>query len=542
MKLFDRVRRSLDRVREQGHNVYYDEQRAWLDDYWATADVEVEGAPTGIQQAVRWNLFQIAQASARADQLGIPAKGVTGSGYEGHYFWDTEVYVIPMLTYTHPRIAENALRFRVNTLPQARRRAKELSERGALFPWRTITGEEASAYYAAGTAQYHINADIVHAIMNHARATEDKTFLFRDAAPVLVETARMWADLGFWRINGGREFHIHGVTGPDEYTTVVNNNLYTNVMARANLIDAAGVIRRMRDEDPLWYEHLCSELDLTEDEVGGWEECAAGMVIPFDDTFGIHPQDDQFLSRELWDLKNTPGNKRPLLLHYHPLVIYRFQVLKQADVVLALFLQGDQFTQAVKLADFEYYDPITTGDSSLSAVVQSVMAAEVGHQEMAMGYFLDALFCDLADTHHNASDGVHVASTGGVWGCLVHGFVGMRNDRENLRFDPRLPAQWTSIKHHMLIGDSHMLVFLERDAITFQILSGHDRDVTVRGELYHIGVEPVRVPLSDQGPLRPSLRVTHPISGLRRADGSLITAEVPGSIAETIVSSPISTS
>ena len=541
-ELFDRVRRSLDRVREQGHSVYYDEQRAWLDDYWATADVEVEGAPAGIQQAVRWNLFQIAQASARADQLGIPAKGVTGAGYEGHYFWDTEVYVIPMLTYTHPRIAENALRFRVNTLPQARHRAEELSERGALFPWRTITGEEASAYYAAGTAQYHINADIVHAIMNHARATGDKTFLFRDAAPVLVETGRMWADLGFWRINGGREFHIHGVTGPDEYTTVVNNNLYTNVMARANLIDAASVIRRMRDEDPLWYEHLCSELDLTEDEVGGWEECAAGMVIPFDDTFGIHPQDDQFLSRELWDLKNTPDNKRPLLLHYHPLVIYRFQVLKQADVVLALFLQGDQFTQAVKLADFEYYDPITTGDSSLSAVVQSVMAAEVGHQEMAMDYFLDALFCDLADTHHNASDGVHVASTGGVWGCLVHGFVGMRNDRENLRFDPRLPAQWTSIKHHMLIGDSHMLVCLERDAITFQIVSGHDRDVRVRGELYHIGVEPVRVPLSDQGPLRPSLRVTHPISGLRRADGSLITAEVPGSIAETIVSSPIPTS
>ena len=538
-ELFDRVRRSLDRVREQGHGIYYDEQREWLDDYWATADVEVEGAPAGIQQAVRWNLFQIAQASARADQLGISAKGVTGSGYEGHYFWDTEVYVIPMLTYTHPRIAENALRFRVNTLPQARRRAEELSERGALFPWRTITGEEASAYYAAGTAQYHINADIAHAIMNHARATGDKTFLFRDAAPVLVETARMWADLGFWRINGGREFHIHGVTGPDEYTTVVNNNLYTNVMARANLIDAASVMRRMKDEDPLWFEHLCSELDLTEDEVGGWEECAAGMVIPFDDTFGIHPQDDQFLSRELWDLTSTPADRRPLLLHYHPLVIYRFQVLKQADVVLALFLQGDQFTQAVKLADFEYYDPITTGDSSLSAVVQSVMAAEVGHQEMAMEYFLDALYCDLADTHHNASDGVHVASTGGVWGGLVHGFVGMRNDRENLRFDPRLPAQWTSIKHHMVIGDSHMLVKLERDAITFQILSGHDREVTVRGELHHIGVEPVRVPLSDQGPLRPSLRGTHPVSGLRRADGSLMTAEVPGGIAETIVSSPM---
>lgn len=527
-ELFDRVRRSLDRVRDQGHASYLAEQRQWLEDYWATADVEIEGAPSGVQQAVRWNLFQIAQASARADQFGIPAKGVTGSGYEGHYFWDTEVYVIPMLTYTHPRIAENALRFRVNTLPEARERAEELSEHGALFPWRTITGEEASAYYAAGTAQYHINADIAHALMNHARATGDKTFLFRDVAPVMVETARMWADLGFWRINSDREFHIHGVTGPDEYTTVVNNNLYTNVMARANLIDAATVVRRMRAEDPLWYEHLCSELDLSEEEVGAWEECAAGMVIPFDDTFGIHPQDDQFLSRELWDLANTPDSKRPLLLHYHPLVIYRFQVLKQADVVLALFLQGDQFTQAVKLADFEYYDPITTGDSSLSAVAQSIIAAEVGHQEMSMDYFLDALYCDLADIHHNASDGVHVASAGGVWGCLVHGFVGMRNDRENLRFDPRLPAGWTSIRHHMLIGDSDMFVLLERDAITFRIIEGHDREVTVRGQVYTVGAEAVRVPLADQGPLRPSLRGTHPVSGLRRADGSLVTAEVPG--------------
>lgn len=527
-ELFDRGRRTLDRVREQGHSYYLCAQRQWLDEYWQTADIVVADAPAGIQQAVRWNLFQIAQASARADQLGIPAKGVTGSGYEGHYFWDAEVYVIPMLTYTHPRLAENALRFRINTLPQARRRAAELSERGALFPWRTITGEEASAYYAAGTAQFHINADITHALLTHARATGDKHFLYRDAAPVLVETARMWADLGFWHLNGVREFHIHGVTGPDEYTTVVNNNMFTNVMAKANLSDAARVLRTMKDEDPLWYEHLVRELDLDEQEVSGWEECAAGMVIPFDETFGIHPQDDQFLARELWDLANTPDSMRPLLLHYHPLVIYRFQVLKQADVVLALFLQGDQFTQAVKLADFEYYDPITTGDSSLSAVVQSIIAAEVGHQEMAMDYFRSGLFCDLADIHHNASDGVHVASAGGVWGCLVHGFVGMRNDRDNLRFDPRLPQGWGSITHHMIIGDSDMLVHLERDAITFRVLRGHDRDVTVRGTLFHVGREEVRVPLADQGPLRPSLRSTHPVAGLRRADGSLVTAEVPG--------------
>lgn len=526
-ELFDRVRRTLDRVREQGYESYVQDQQEWFEDYWRTADIQVDGAPPGTQQAVRWNLFQIAQATARADQLGIPAKGVTGSGYEGHYFWDSEAYVIPMLTFTHPRLAENALRYRVNTLPEARLRAREVSQRGALFPWRTITGEEASAYYAAGTAQYHINADIAHSLLLYARASEDKTFLYRDGAEVLVETARLWADLGFWRTNGERQFHVHGVTGPDEYTTVVDNNFYTNVMARANLADAARVMRRMKIEDPLWYQHLVDELDLDESEIVCWEECAAGIVIPFDETFGVHPQDDQFLTRELWDLSQTPESSRPLLLHYHPLVIYRHQVLKQADVVLALFLQGDQFTDTIKLADFEYYDPITTGDSSLSAVAQSIIAAEVGHQEMAMDYFRDALFCDLANIHHNSDDGVHVASAAGIWGCLVQGFGGMRCDRQNLRFDPRLPQGWTSIRHHMVLGNSDMSIIVEQDAITFQILSGRDRDVTVRGKLHHIGSEPVRVPLADQGPVRARLHGSHPVTGLRRADGSLVTSEVP---------------
>lgn len=529
-ELFDRVRRTLDRVREQGHEPYHKAQRRWLEDYWSTADVEVQGAPPGVQQAIRWNLFQIAQASACADQMGIPAKGVTGSGYEGHYFWDSEVYMIPMLTFTHPRLAENALRYRVNTLPQARDRAAELSERGALFPWRTINGEEASAYYAAGTAQYHINADIAHSLMTYASATQDKSFLYRDAAPVMVETARLWADLGFWRVNGGRQFHIHGVTGPDEYTTVVNNNFYTNVMARANLFDAAWLMRRMAADDPLWYEHLLDDLDLSPDEISAWEECAEGMVIPFDETFGIHPQDDQFLERELWDLTNTPESKRPLLLHYHPLVIYRFQVLKQADVVLAMFLQGEDFTQAVKLADFEYYDPITTGDSSLSAVAQSIIAAEVGHQDMAMDYFVDALYCDLADSHRNSADGVHVASAGGIWGCLVHGFCGMRHIRGRLSFDPRLPASWERIRFRVVMGGSTLQVDLSRDEITFEMASGHELDVWVRGESVRIGAQAVHVPLSDQGPLRPSLRGNHPVAGLRRADGSLVTAEVPGSV------------
>ena len=388
-ELFDRCRRTLDRVRSTGFEAQFREQRVVSRaSSGAPSDVELPGQPAA-QQATRWNLFQIAQAAARSDQWGIPAKGVTGSGYEGHYFWDSEVYVVPFLTFTQPRWARNALRFRTNLLPKARERARELNQRGALFPWRTINGDEASAYYAAGTAQYHIDADVAYAFAQYTDVTGDIDFQHRDGVRVLVETARMWADLGFWRLraDGTASFHVNGVTGPDEYTTVVNNNMFTNVMARYNLRRAAQAVRELRAADESAYEAMRIELDLDELELEQWVACADGMHVAKDESLGIHLQEDRFLEREIWDLSSTPEDAFPLLLNFHPLVIYRFQVIKQADVVLALFLRGSEFTAAEKRADFEYYDPITTGDSSLSAVVQSIMAAEVGHQKAAQDYF-----------------------------------------------------------------------------------------------------------------------------------------------------------
>ena len=525
-ELFDRCRRTLDRVRRDGIARELDQQRDWVQKYWDNADVEVAGHPE-IQQAVRWNLFQIAQASARADQLGVAAKGVTGSGYEGHYFWDTEIYVVPFLAYTFPTAAKNLLRFRVNLLDHARARARELAQRGALFPWRTINGLEASAYYAAGTAQYHIDADVAYAVARYTDATGDRDFLHRDGAEILVETARMWADLGFWRVDGGRTFHIHGVTGPDEYTTVVNNNLFTNVMARFNLERAAAAVREIRDGDPTAYARLKSRLNLQDDEVDEWDDCAAHMAVPFDESLGIHPQDQNFLDRELWDLSRTPSDKRPLLLNYHPLVIYRFQVLKQADVVLAMLLQGDRFTLEEKRRNFEYYDPITTGDSSLSAVVQSIIAAEVGHHEWAMYYFMSGLFVDLADLHRNTADGVHIASAGGVWNALVYGFAGMRDHGRGLTFDPRLPVAWPRLSFPLRVHGTRLRVVLEQDAITFSLVEGDATTVTVRGEAHEVaGDAPVRVPLTDQGPTLTHLVPRRPTPFVR-ADGTIITAGVP---------------
>ncbi len=531
-ELADRCHRTLDRATRTGAEGAHREQRAWLDAYWADTDVTVTGQPA-VQQAIRYNLFQLAQAVGRADQQGVPAKGVTGSGYEGHYFWDTEVYVTPFLSYTCPELARNTLHFRRRMLPAARERARELAQQGALFPWRTINGEEASAYYAAGTAQYHIDADIAFALTTYVDVTGDTGFLVRDGIDVLVETARMWSDLGFWRSNGERSFHIHGVTGPDEYTTVVNNNLFTNVMARYNLERAARAVRDIKATDPQAYDRVVHRLHLDESEVVEWEDCAKGMTIPFDATLGIHPQDEHFLDREVWDLSSTPELLRPLMLHYHPLVIYRFQVLKQADVVLALFLQGDRFTLAEKRANFEYYDPITTGDSTLSGVVQSIVAAEVGYHEMALDYFLRSLYVDLVDLHENTVDGLHVASAGGVWNALVHGFAGLRTHEGALTFDPRLPDEWPELTFRLRWRGTRLVTRLTADEIAFRVDDpGAPPEagvpVTVRGDCVVVTQhEEVRVPLADQGPRIDGRLSSHPRVGARREDGTYITSGVP---------------
>ncbi|WP_127791767.1 glycoside hydrolase family 65 protein [Agromyces sp. LHK192] len=526
-ELVDRCDRTLDRAEELGVARIFEHQRAWLDEFWTRSDVEVADQPV-LQQAIRWNLFQLAQASARTDGGGVAAKGVSGSGYGGHYFWDSEVYVMPFLSYTTPNVARNVLRFRQKMLDAARARAIELNQLGALFPWRTINGQESSAYYAAGTAQYHIDADISYALMQYVTATGDEDFLARGAIDILVETARMWEDLGFWRTNADDVFHIHGVTGPDEYTTVVNDNLYTNVMARANLESAAKAVDSLQVHQPVEYRKLVDRLSVTPSEVAAWRRAGAHMHIPFDEKLGVHPQDSAFLEKELWDLEHTPDDRRPLLLHYHPLVIYRFQVLKQADVVLALFLQGDRFTTEQKLADFEYYDPLTTGDSTLSAVVQSIIAAEVGYHELALRYFRAALFVDLADLHHNAADGVHVASTGGVWGALAFGFGGFRDQGGKFTFDPRLPDGWGSLVFRITLRGTRLRVTVEHAAITFEIEDGDGADVSVRGTALHVEPgEPVRVALDGQGPRIIGSPTMRDMAGSRRADGTLLTASIP---------------
>jgi len=480
-ELCNRAERTLDRNMEIGAERLFEEQREHYDAFWERADVEVEGDPA-VQQAVRFNLFQVRQATARAEGHGVPAKGLTGQGYEGHYFWDGEIYVLPYVIYTHPREAGNLLHFRRAQLDKARERARELHHEGAMYPWRTINGEEASAYYAAGTAAYHINADITYAMRKYALATLDERFLRRDGVDVLIETARMWLSLGYFSERKGGAFCINNVTGPDEYAAVVDNNRFTNMMARQNLwmaVRAVNLVRLFHTED---YDQMVERTGLDPAELDDWQKAADRMYLAVDEKTGIHPQDDSFLDKAVWDCAATPPDKHPLLLHYHPLTLYRHQVLKQADVVMALFLLGQDFTLEEKRRNFDYYDPLTTRDSSLSSCVQSIVATEVGYEDRAMEYFLEAVLVDLADIGGNVIDGVHIASAGGVWMALVYGFGGMRDYQGELDFHPRLPSIWSRLRFPVSWRGRRIEVDLRPGRVVYRLLEGESVILHHEGE------------------------------------------------------------
>jgi alpha,alpha-trehalose phosphorylase len=480
-ELCGRAEWTMDRLTTQGFHHLLAAQEQYVSDFWRRSDVRIKDiredrtkrTTVEIQQAIRFNLFHILQASARAEDAGVPAKGLTGRAYEGHYFWDTEIYLLPFLTYTSPTIARNLLTFRYKMLGQAQARARQLGHRGAMFPWRTISGEEASAYYAAGTAQYHINADIMFALRKYVQATGDELFLRDYGAEMLVETARLWVDLGFYSEKKGGKFCINGVTGPDEYNAVVNNNAYTNLMARENLRYANQVVESLRTTEPDAYRALAHKTGLEPSEAESWKRAADSMYVPHDEKLEIILQDDNFLDREPWDFRNTPDDRYPLLLFYHPLNIYRKQVIKQADVILALFLLGDAFPLASKKRNFEFYDPLTTGDSSLSSCVEAIIAAQIGDMERATRYGMAALLMDLADIGGNVKDGCHIASMGGTWMMLTYGFGGMRDDDGMLSFWPRRAPEENAILRFPLTYRGRMLeIEIAQDKVEYALREG----------------------------------------------------------------------
>jgi alpha,alpha-trehalose phosphorylase len=494
--LIDQVDAALAGAKRTGWERLRADQRAYLDDVWARADIEVDG-DAELQQAVRFGVFQVVQSAARAEQRAIGAKGLTGRGYDGHTFWDMEAYVLPVLTYTAPDAARDALRWRHSTLELARARADELRLEGAAFPWRTIRGEECSGYWPAGTAAFHIDADIADAVRRYVAATGDTDFERGPGLDLLVETARLWRSLGHHDTEG--RFRIDGVTGPDEYSALVDNNVFTNLMAARNLQVAAEAADR--------HPERAAELGVDEEERASWLTAARGVVVPFDPELGVTAQSEGFTRYRSWDFEATMSDDYPLLLHYPYYLLYSSQVVKQADLVFALYACGDRFTAEQKRRDFEHYERITVRDSSLSASIQAIVAAEVGHLDLALDYFRETALIDLRDRAGTTADGVHLGSLAGAWLVAVAGFGGMRDHGDGLAFAPRLPPPLTRLCFRLLFRGQHLRVELVPDHAEYEVADGEPLQLTHHGEAVTLSPGEARrlpyPPLPDVPPVPP---------------------------------------
>jgi len=488
--LADQVTGALAAAELSGWDGLLEEQRGYLDEFWEGADVEVDG-DAEVQQAVRFGLFHILQSAARAENRPIPAKGLTGNGYDGHTFWDTETFVLPVLIYTQPGAAADALRWRSLVLDDARAHARELGLDGAAFPWRTIRGRECSGYWPAGTAAFHINADIAHAVVKYLDVTGDEEFERTVGLPLLVESARLWRSLGQHDAHG--RFRLEGVTGPDEYSAIKDNNLYTNVMAQHNLAHAADLAEKLQEE--------ARDLGVTTEETAAWRDAARDMYIPYDEALGVHPQHDGFTTYARWDFEGTPEDHYPLLLHYPYFQLYRKQVVKQADVILAMQLLSDAFTLEEKHRNFDYYEGLTVRDSSLSACTQAVIAAEVGHLQLAYDYLAEAALLDLQDREHNTRDGLHIASLAGAWTALVGGFGGLRTLDGGLSFRPQLPPGINGLSFRVRFRGRVVRVAVHSGTAEYCVLSGPPVDIAHYEETIRVG----RQTVSRQIPGRPVL-------------------------------------
>ncbi|MFO7952785.1 MAG: glycosyl hydrolase family 65 protein [Bacillota bacterium] len=459
----------------KGFDSLLEEQSRYLGSLWDKAGINIKmNKLTSAEQALRFNLFHLFQTAGSTGKTGIGAKGLTSEGYDGHYFWDTEIYMIPFYAALMPEEARKLLEYRYNILDHAREKARILDHsRGALYPWRTIAGEEGSSYYPAGAAQYHINAAMAYAINKYVEMTGDFSFILEFGAEIIFETARLWEDLGAYIPRRGNRFCYNEVTGPDEYTALVNNNFYTNLMAQWHLNYAYETASNLKKNYPAHFRKVADKIKLNQEELQGWQKAAMNMFIPYDHTLQIHPQDDSFLEKETWDFKSTPAERYPLLLNYHPLVIYRYQVCKQPDVILAHFLLADRFGLDQKCRDYNYYEPITTHDSSLSPSIFGIVASELGFYEDAQYFFALTLRFDLDNCLNDTHYGAHIANMAGSWMNLVYGFAGMRTTNGRLSFNPYLPLNWSEYKFGIIFQGSRLEIEVKEKEVGYSLIDGN---------------------------------------------------------------------
>ncbi len=454
-------------------------QQAAVARLWETAAVSIDG-DAALDAALRFNLFQLHQSASRDPGHSIGAKGLSGEGYEGHYFWDAETFMLPVLALQAPAKARTLLAYRIGKLDRARAHAKAIGHRqGALYPWRTIGGDECSSHYPTGSAQYHINGDIAYALALYVAATGDDDFR-AEAAEMLFDTARIWMEIGAFDPRRGGAFCIHGVTGPDEYSALVDNDYYTNAIARRHLAYAVETAEWLREGDRLGA--FSDAIGLSDNEIAGWQRAADAMWLPVDPVLGINPQDDAFLGRpELPGLATSGDRRGPLLMRYHPMLLFRHQVAKQGNVVQAMAMDLAAMPVSRQRRNFDYYRRVTTHDSTLSSVSFAIVAARHGDDAAGLEFMHECALVDLENRHGNTSHGLHMAALAGSWLVLAQGWGGLRLDAAKPSFCPRLPGAWTGYRFRLQWRGSVVELSVDRAGCSYRLLSGPPLEVTDHG-------------------------------------------------------------
>lgn len=452
-----RARESLTQAARVGLESLLEQSVAAWAERWRDADVEITG-DTDIQRRARFAIYHLIGAANPDDERASPgARALTGERYKGHVFWDTEIFVFPFFVYTHPATARALLMYRYHTLPAARDKAREYGYRGALYAWEsTDTGVDQTPPFVinaagerleilTGLQEHHISADIAYAVWQYWHATRDEAFMLNYGAEMILELARFWASRA--KLEDDGRYHIHQVIGPDEFHEHADDNAYTNRMAQWVLHRGQEVVDWIKANHAERWPDLAAKIGFDDGELATWREVAVGLVDNFDPETGLFEQHRGYFDLEDVDLQQFEPRTKTMDVLLGWANLQKTQIIKQADVIMLLFLLGDRYPRAVHEANFRYYEPRTAHDSSLSASFHALAAARMGEYELAERYFLKASNIDLDFTRGvTAAGGIHIATLGGIWQALVFGFGGMYIEAEGPRFEPHVPQRWDTLR------------------------------------------------------------------------------------------------
>ncbi|WP_058301233.1 glycoside hydrolase family 65 protein [Gorillibacterium timonense] len=450
---------------------------------WEESDIIIEGDPSA-QQAIRFNIFQLNQTySGEDDRLNIGPKGFTGEKYGGSTYWDTEAYCVPFYLSTHdPAISRNLLIYRYKHLEKAKENARKLGfKKGALYPMVTMNGEECHNEWEITFEEIHRNGAIAHAIYNYVNYTGDKAYLGQYGLEVLAEISRFWEERVHFTANKG-QYVMLGVTGPNEYENNVNNNWYTNRIAVWTMEYTLEALAYLKEQEPSRYTELVDRIQLTEEETAKWQDIIARMYYPSDEERGIFLQQDGFLDKELIPVKELGAENLPINQKWSWDRILRSCYIKQADVLQGLYFLGDRYDLETKKRNFDFYEPLTVHESSLSPCVHAIIACELGYQEKAYEMYLRTARLDLDNYNNDTEDGCHITSMAGTWMAVVHGFGGLRVKDDRLVLNPFVPGHWTSFSFKVVFRGALLKVNVTSDTIEISNQTGVPAALLVGGQ------------------------------------------------------------